>query len=133
MENLSNIIRIIIALTSILFGSIKVFGIHMSNSDNATADLKKNNSPKTVFWFFGLSGMYLRFIGFLQIMSGILIVIPKTNLIGAMISFILFLNISLINFAFNFGTFIKLYVLLINFMCLFLLYSDIARLGLLIK
>lgn len=133
MDYIAYIIRILIALTSILFGGIKVLGIHMSNSQNEIDKLEKINSPKTVFWFFRHSGAYLWFIGFLQLISGILLIIPKTNLIGALLSFILFINISIINFTFNFGILIKCYVLVINIMCLFLLYLDINRLLILVK
>ncbi len=124
MNVIDLILRIIIGLTNLAFGLLKLFGMHMTNSNIDISRVKDINSPETVFWFFGHSGLYIWTIGLAQVISAVLTLIPKTNLIGTILSLTIFINISLVNFSFHFGAFITIYILFMSTICIYLLYRD---------
>jgi heme/copper-type cytochrome/quinol oxidase subunit 1 len=124
MRVIDFILRIIIGFTNLAFGLLKLFGMHMTNSNIDISKVKEINSTETVFWFFGHSGLYIWTIGLVQVISGILTLIPKTNLIGTILSLTIFINISLINFSFHFGALITIYILFTSTICIYLLYRD---------
>ena len=133
MNLLNNILRTIIGLTNLGFGVLKVFGMHMSNSDINISEISNINSPKTVFWFFGHSGIYVWTAGLMQVLSGVMTIVPKTSLIGVVLSLGIYVNIALINYSFHFGTLISVYVLLMTAICLYLLFLDRHKLSGLLK
>jgi hypothetical protein len=63
-----------------------------------------------VTWhFFSLSPLYHNAIGIAQIVTGILLVVPRTAPVGALCFFVIILNIVLINFGYDIATDVKIF------------------------
>ena len=111
--------RIVLALGFIPSGMVKIMG------ERFTA-LSVNHPLGHYFEALHLTGYYYTFIGVLQVTAAILLLIPRTALLGAIIYFPIILNICILAYAVRFeGTRITTLMLLAN---LFLLCWDYDRL-----
>src|SRR5580698_3663894 len=101
-------IRIILAAVFILYGTMKLLGLQLSTGD--LSDTRFGDaSPMLVTWhFFSLSPLYHHAIGVAQIMTGLLLIVPRTAPVGALCFFVIILNIVLINFGYNIATDVKI-------------------------
>ena len=101
-------IRIILATVFILYGTLKLLGLQLSTgdlSDKRFGDV----SPMLVTWhFFSLSPLYHHAIGVAQIITGLLLIVPKTAPVGSLCFFVIILNIVLINFGYDIATDVKI-------------------------
>jgi uncharacterized membrane protein YphA (DoxX/SURF4 family) len=99
--------RIILAAVFILYGTLKLVGLQLSTgdlSDRRFGDV----SPMLVTWhFFSLSPLYHHAIGIAQIITGLLLIVPRTAPVGALCFFVIILNIVLINFGYDIATDVK--------------------------
>lgn len=111
--------RVILALGFIPSGIVKIMG------ERFTA--LPNNHPLGHFLeALHHTGYYYPFVGVTQVLTAILLLIPRTALLGAMIYFPIIVNICILAYATRFeGTRITTLMLLAN---LFLLYWDYDRL-----
>jgi len=118
------LIRYFLACILLAYGIVKVMGTQfphmMANMDARFIEL----NPMRVAWtFFGYSKGYQMFLGWGEIIPGILLLFRRTALLGALISLIVMLNVFLINVFFdvclklNSGLYmsLSLYLLLQNF------------------
>lgn len=111
--------RVALALGFIPSGIVKVLG------ERFTA-LPSNHPLGHYFDALHLTGFYYRFIGVSQLTAALLLLIPRTALLGAILYFPIILNICVLTYATRFeGTRIATFMLLAN---LFLLWWDQERL-----
>jgi len=112
--------RIALATSFIIAGYVKIVG------ERFAAGLPSNNPLGHYFDALQLTGYYYTFIGIAQIITAILLLIPRTSLIGALMYFTFIVNICVLTYATRFdGTRLNTMVLLAS---LFLLVWDYDRL-----
>ncbi len=112
--------RIALALSFIPSGFVKIMG------DRFAAGLPSNNPLGHYFDALQQTGYYYTFIGIVQVMTAILLLIPRTALLGALIYFPVITNICVLTYATRFeGTRIVTMMVLAS---LFLLIWDYDRL-----
>lgn len=111
--------RVALALGFIPSGIVKVMGERFTG-------LPGNHPLGAYFDALHHTGFYYPFIGVVQLITAILLIIPRTALLGALIYFPIILNVCVLVYATRFeGTRITTLMLLAN---LFLLYWDYDRL-----
>jgi len=96
------VIRYFLAYTLLSYGFAKVFASQfphlMANMDARFIEL----SPMRVAWaFFGYSKGYQQFLGWGEVIPGILLLFKRTTLLGSILSFTVMLNVFLINIFFD--------------------------------
>jgi uncharacterized membrane protein YphA (DoxX/SURF4 family) len=85
-------------------------------------------SPTDLLWtFVGSSGGYQMFTGWAEVLGGILLVVPRTTALGAIIAFADMLQVLAFNMAYDIG--LKLISLHLILMAIVLLAPDFARLA----
>lgn len=97
--------RIGIGIFLIWFGLIKLPFFEESQLSHRAFEINsKTLDPSTfVFQFFGYTRLYSQFIAYSELLAGILILIPKTTLIGALLALPIWLNITIITYAYEFS------------------------------
>jgi uncharacterized membrane protein YphA (DoxX/SURF4 family) len=111
--------RIALAASFIPSGYVKIMGERFTG-------LPSNNPLGHYFDALHQTGYYYTFIGIAQIMTAILLLIPRTSLLGALMYFPIILNIGVLTYATRFeGTRIVTFMILAS---LFLLIWDYDRL-----
>jgi|HubBroStandDraft_6_1064221.scaffolds.fasta_scaffold290181_1 uncharacterized membrane protein YphA (DoxX/SURF4 family) len=102
-------IRLLLALVFVVYGVLKLLRLQLATGD--LSDVRFGEaSPMLVTWhFFSLSPLYHNSIGIAQIVTGILLVIPRTAPVGALCFFVIILNIVLINFGYDIATDVKIF------------------------
>jgi hypothetical protein len=95
-------IRYFLALTLLNYGFAKVFDSQFphlaANMDARFIEL----SPMRVAWaFFGYSRGYQEFLGWGEVIPGVLLLFKRTTLLGAILAFTVMLNVFLINIFFD--------------------------------
>lgn len=112
--------RIALALSFIPAGMVKIMG------ERFAAGLPHNNPLGHYFDALQLTGYYYTFIGIAQVITAILLLIPRTSLLGALMYFPIIVNICVLTYATRFaGTRLNTMMLLAS---LFLLIWDYDRL-----
>lgn len=112
--------RITLAASFIIAGYVKIVG------ERFAAGLPSNNPLGHYFDALYLTGYYYTFIGIAQIITAILLLIPRTSLLGALMYFPIIVNICVLTYATRFdGTRIVTIMVLAS---LFLLIWDYDRL-----
>ena len=111
--------RVVLALAFIISGIVKIKG------ERFAAGLSSNNPLGHYFDALYLTGYYYTFIGFAQVIIALLLLIPRTALLGALMYFPIILNIFVLTYAVRFeGTRGATFMLLAN---LYLLCWDYNR------
>jgi uncharacterized membrane protein YphA (DoxX/SURF4 family) len=102
-------IRVLLAAVFILYGVLKLLGLQLATGD--LSDVRFGDaSPLIVTWhFFSLSPLYHHAIAIAQIITGLLLLGPRTAAIGALCFFVIILNIVLINFGYDIATDVKVF------------------------
>lgn len=92
-----------LAIVQISYGLGKLMGMQFGPpSAFRWTEEVGNMTPMRLMWtFIGVSPLFKSFVGLSQAFAGALIVVPKTRLIGACLSFALFINIFVLNVAFD--------------------------------
>src|SRR3982751_2967332 len=117
--------RIALAVAFIIAGCVKVAG------ERFAAGLPSNNPLGHYFDALQLTGYYYTFIGIAQIITAILLLIPRTSLLGALMYFPFIVNICVLTYATRFdGTRLVTMMVLAS---LFLLIWDYDRLKHILK
>lgn len=112
--------RIALAASFIPSGFVKIMG------ERFAAGLPSNNPLGHYFDALQLTGYYYTFIGVAQLITAILLLIPRTSLLGALMYFPIIVNICVLTYATRFnGTRLNTMMLLAS---LFLLLWDYDRL-----
>jgi len=119
-QNFAVFCRIALAAGFIPAGYVKIIG------ERFAAGLPSNNPLGHYFDALHLTGYYYTFIGIVQIITAILLLIPRTALLGALMYFPIIVNICVLTYATRFdGTRLNTMMLLAS---LFLLIWDYDRL-----
>jgi uncharacterized membrane protein YphA (DoxX/SURF4 family) len=119
-QNFAVFCRIALAAGFIPAGYVKIIG------ERFAAGLPSNNPLGHYFDALHLTGYYYTFIGIVQIITAILLLIPRTALLGALMYFPIIVNICILTYATRFdGTRLNTMMLLAS---LFLLIWDYDRL-----
>ncbi len=119
-QNFANFCRVFLAVSFIPEGYVKIIG------ERFAAGLPSNNPLGHYFDALLLTGYYYTFIGIGQVIAGILILIPRTSLLGALMYFPIAVNICVLTYATRFdGTRAVTMMLLAN---LFILIWNYDRL-----
>jgi hypothetical protein len=85
-----------------LYGGSKILGFQFSyNSEILSKPIQDLSGFELTWYYFGYSYSFAVIIALVQIIGGILLLINKTKLIGAMMIFPILANIILIDFFFN--------------------------------
>jgi uncharacterized membrane protein YphA (DoxX/SURF4 family) len=102
-------IRVLLALVFVVYGVLKLLRLQLATGD--LSDMRFGEaSPMLVTWhFFSLSPLYHNSIGIAQIVTGILLVVPRTAPIGALCFLVIILNIVLINFGYDIAMDVKIF------------------------
>lgn len=112
--------RIALAASFIPAGLVKIMGERFAEG------LPSNNPLGHYFDALQLTGYYYTFIGIVQLLIAMLLLIPRTSLLGALMYFPMIVNICVLTYATRFaGTRVNTMMLLA---CLFLLIWDYPRL-----
>jgi len=111
--------RIVLAASFIPTGYVKIMG------ERFAAGLSSNNPLGHYFDALYITGYYYTFIGIVQIITAILLLIPRTSLLGALMYFPIIVNICVLTYATRFdGTRLVTMMVLAS---LFLLIWDYDR------
>src|SRR5580765_8031208 len=112
--------RIALAASFIMGGYVKITG------ERFAAGLPANNPLGHYFEALHITGYYYTFIGIVQIITAVLLLIPRTSLLGALMYFPIIVNICVLTYATRFdGTRLVTMMVLAS---LFLLIWDYDRL-----
>ena len=102
-------IRVLLSSVFILYGVLKLLRLQLSTGD--LSEMRFGDaSPMLVTWhFFNLSPLYHNSIGIAQIITGVLLIVPRTAPIGTLCFLVIILNIVLINFGYDIATDVKIF------------------------
>ncbi|GAA5145755.1 hypothetical protein GCM10023321_04120 [Pseudonocardia eucalypti] len=122
--------RIFLAAVFVMYGSIKLFGGQYYYGDWAMT--KQTASGTGMVWaFFGYSPVYGRFTGLFELVPALMLLHPRTATLGAAALFAVRLNITVMDFAFDFPM-VKYFVLGYTLLALVLVWHDRNRLRLML-
>jgi uncharacterized membrane protein YphA (DoxX/SURF4 family) len=96
LQRFTVLCRVALAASFIPAGYIKIIG------ERFAAGLSSNNPLGHYFDALHLTGYYYTFIGIAQIITAILLLIPRTSLLGALMYFTMILNICVLTYATRF-------------------------------
>jgi len=112
--------RVVLALSFIPMGIVKILGQRFAEG------LPSNHPLGHYFDALLLTGYYYKFLGYAQLLTAVLLLIPRTSLLGALMYFPIITNICVLTYATRFdGTRANTMAFLA---CLFLLVWDYDRL-----
>ncbi len=115
-------IRILLAVVFIVYGLVKLWGIQLAKL-HLTGDINGIDSITLVWYFFGYSPFYAKFIGVTELVAGILIAVPRTARLGTLLVLGLGVNITFMDYCFNFPS-VKYLVTLYTLLAFVLLLND---------
>ena len=119
-------IRWFLAIVFFTYGTVKLFGGQFYYED-WVIDKKTVGGPFLVWAFFGYSPYYGRFVGLAELMPALLLLWRRTATLGALVLFPVALNITAMDFAYDFPS-VKWAALLYTVLCGLLLLHDAERL-----
>jgi hypothetical protein len=122
-------LRFAVGTTMLSYGIVKVFPMQMSYpSLTQLLEPFGNFSPMGVLWSsVGASPGYERFAGSMELIAAVLLFIPQTSLIGALVCFADAVQIFMLNMTYDVP--VKLFSFHLILMSLFLLAPDVPRLA----
>lgn len=125
------VIRVGLGLIFATYGLVKVLGGQYNYGD-WVIDKKTVSGTSLVWAFFGYSQFYGRATGLFELLPAILIMIPRTATIGAAALFAVSLNITLLDFAYDYPA-VRYFALLYTVLLAVLLWADRHKLLLLLE
>src|SRR5438105_7219403 len=96
---LRTLIQLFLAITFIFYGVVKLLGGQFRYED-FILDSRSMDGPTLVWSFYGYSPVYGRLIGVAEILPGMLLLIPRTRTLGALLLLPLAANIAVMDFCF---------------------------------
>lgn len=122
-------IRMLLAGTMLLFGSVKVFQVQFPQPSLARLmETYGNSSPMgLMFTFMGASRGYSAFAGSMEMIAGLLLLFPTFTTLAAMLSAAIMVNVLALNLSYDVP--VKLYSFHVLAMALLLLSPDCRRIG----
>ena len=99
------IVRWLCGVSFMIYGFAKLNGAQFTVLDSQLATPLGDADPFWLAWyFFGYSDLYKGFIALTEIVGGVLIVLPRTALLGALVLLPTIVNAVLVGFAFQIAT-----------------------------
>jgi hypothetical protein len=122
-------IRMLLAGTMMLFGSVKVFQVQFPVvSFSKMLESYGNSSPMGLLWtFMGASPGYAAFTGVVEMLGGVLLIFPRLTTFGALISAAAMANVFALNLAYDVP--VKLYSFHVLLMAMILIAPELRRLA----
>jgi uncharacterized membrane protein YphA (DoxX/SURF4 family) len=123
------LIRLALGLVFLSYGVLKVLGGQFVYGD-FVIDSRTVDGTTMVWTFYGYSPVYGRLIGVAEIIPGVLLLLPRTRTLGALLLFPIAANITVMDFCFGFPA-VKYTALVLTLLDLVLLAADHRKLKLL--
>jgi uncharacterized membrane protein YphA (DoxX/SURF4 family) len=112
------VIRLLLVAIFVMYGSVKLAGSQFYYGDWTMS--KAERPDEGLVWaFYGYSPFYGRVTGLFELIPAVMLLFGRTALVGAGALFAVGLNITLMDFAFNFPA-VKYFALLYTVLCLVL-------------
>jgi hypothetical protein len=118
-----NITGIVLGVVFIFYGTVKLLGSQFIFAHDWVIDGATTDGPTLVWCFFGYSSVYGRLIGLGELVPGVLLLIPRTRLLGALILLPVTANITLMDFCFDFPA-VKYFALMLTLGCTLLVAGE---------
>ena len=126
-QSIPTTFRLFLAANFLIYGVVKLTFGQFGVPTEEIASMRGEGF--TLAWtFFGYSRFYEIFIGLGEVISAILIAIPRTATLGAICYFPIAVNVMMVNYAFNIG--VQDLSTVLTIMCLILLWLDRKKLRL---
>jgi hypothetical protein len=123
--------RLLVGGTFICYGIVKLLGGQFHYGD-FVIDSRTTDGTWLVWCFFGYSPIYGRFIGLCELIPGLLLLVPRTRTLGALALLPVGLNITVMDFCFDFPS-VKYFSLLLTLLCALLVAADYRKLLVLLE
>ncbi len=125
---LRTIVRYFICLNAFSYGIIKLFGLQMAfpNYSQLATPLGDFLPMRLSWMFIGYSAPYQFFSGLMEASAGVFLLFRKTTTLGLIIATSVFINVAMLNLAYDIP--VKIFSINLVLMCLFLLSFDYKRL-----
>jgi uncharacterized membrane protein YphA (DoxX/SURF4 family) len=120
--------RLLVGAAFIAYGLVKLLGGQFYHGD-FVLDSRTTEGTWLVWCFFGYSSLYARFLGLCELVPGVLVLLPRTSTFGSLALLAVSLNITVMDFCFDFPS-VKYTALLLTVLCGVLVASDYRRLKL---
>lgn len=123
------LVRYYLGSVLVFYGMIKVFHLQMP-SPNLFELVQPvgDQTPMGLAWsYLGFSPAFSAFIGFAEVVAGVLLFFRKTTTVGALMAAVVMLNVAVMNFTFHIP--VKLYSSMLFLMAVFLILPDAGRLA----
>lgn len=127
----TGLIRIVLAITFLFYGLVKVAGGQFKY-DGFVLDSQTTDGPTMVWCFYGYSPIYGRLIGVAEMIPALLLLIPRTRTLGALLLLPIAANIAIMDFCFQFPE-VKYFAVLLTALDVCLLAADWRKLVLLFR
>jgi hypothetical protein len=131
LKKTTGLIRIFLGITFLFYGLVKVAGGQFKY-DGFVLDSQTTDGPSLVWCFYGYSPLYGRLIGLAEIIPALLLFLPRTRTLGALLLLPIAANITVMDFCFHFPD-VKYFALLLTALDLCLLMADRRKLALLLR
>lgn len=121
------LLRYFVAYISIVYGTVKLFMLQMpfpllSEMATPLGDL----SPMSLSWLYvGYSPMYEFFLGMAEVLAGVLLIYRRTALLGLFMALGIYINVLMINLAYDVP--VKIFSFHLVFICSYLMLDDLKR------
>lgn len=119
-------VRLLLAAIFVCYGVLKLLGGQYYYGD-WVMDKDTVDGTSLVWAFYGYSPFYGRITGLFELLPALLLLSRRTATLGALALFAVSLNITLMDFAFDYPM-VKYFALTYTLLCAFLLYCDRRRL-----
>jgi uncharacterized membrane protein YphA (DoxX/SURF4 family) len=117
------LIRWVVGLAFVVYGTVKIAGYQFIYTHDWTVSGQMTDGTTLVWVFFGYSPVYGRLIGLAELVPAVLLLIPRTATLGALILLPIIANITVMDFCFGFPE-VKYTALLLTSLCLVLVAAD---------
>ena len=130
LTQILTVIRVFLGITFATYGLVKVLGGQYNYGD-WVIDKSTVDGTSLVWAFYGYSPFYGRFTGLFELVPAILLLIPRTATIGAAALFAVALNVTAMDFGFDYPA-VKYFALTYTILLGVLLWFDREKLSLLL-
>lgn len=122
-------VRFSLASWMIIYGAMKAFPLQMPvPSFSRLIQPYGESSPMGILWtFMGASPVYTSITGCVELLGGVLLILPRTTALGAIVSFIAMTQVFVLNMCYDVP--VKLFSFHLVLMAVFLLAPDLRRMA----
>ncbi len=114
--------RIFLGVVFIVYGVVKILGIQLAKI-HVHGDIDSIDPVTLVWFFFGYSQVYAKFIAIAELAAGLFILFKRTARLGTLMIFGLGLNITVMDYCFSFPN-VKYLVTVYTLLALALILND---------